>query len=259
MRDPVSRLSTGVLIINNISMKDIFLSVIIPAYNEEQRIKKTLEDLQRYFSQKKYAYEILIVDDGSTDKTQDVILKFKNNLNISLLKNDKNFGKGYSVKKGMLAVIGEYKLFMDADNSVPIEYFDKFLPYLNNGFDIVIGSIVVDGAKIKENVSHWRNWLGGFAKLIIRIVILPDILDSQRGFKVFSQKAADVVFRKQELNGFGFDIEILATAKQNGFKIKELPVVWSNPKGSKVGLRHYFFTILDLIAIKKNIIARRYE
>lgn len=240
-------------------MQKTFLSVIIPAYNEEQRISKTLNDLQRYFSKKRYAYEILIVDDGSIDKTQDVILKFKDKLNISIFKNEKNLGKGCSVKKGMLAASGEYKLFMDADNSVPIEYFDKFLPYLNDGFDIVIGSIAVDGGKIKENVFWWRNWLGIFAKLIIRIAVLSDISDSQRGFKVFSKKSADTVFKKQKLSGFGFDVEILAIAKQNGFKIKEMPVLWSNPEGSKVSLRHYFFTLLDLIVIKKNIVMRIYE
>lgn len=240
-------------------MQEVFLSVIIPAYNEELRIQKTLDGLEKYFSQKKYSHEIIVADDGSIDRTSDVVLRFKDDLNIFVTANGSNYGKGYSVKKGMFASSGEYKLFMDADNSVSIENLDTFLPYFNEGFDIIIGSIEINGAKIKENVAPWRSRLGRLSKLLIRFVALPDILDSQRGFKVFSKKAADVIFPKQMLNGFGFDIEILTIATRHGFKIKELPIVWSNPKGSKVYLRHYFLTLLELLTIKKNILLKRYD
>ena len=240
-------------------MRNIFISVIIPAYNEELRIQKTLEGLKKYFSQKKYFHEIIIADDGSIDKTTDVVLRFKDDLNISVIANELNYGKGYSVKKGMLASSGEYKLFMDADNSVSIENLDKFLPYFDEGFDIIIGSIEINCAKIRENVAPWRSRLGRLSKLLIRFVALPDIFDSQRGFKVFSKKAADIIFQKQMLNGFGFDIEILTIATRHSFKIKELPIVWSNPEGSKVCLKHYFLTLLELFTIKKNTLLKRYD
>jgi len=163
------------------------------------------------------------------------------------------------VKQGMLEARGKYRLFMDSDNSVPIDYFDKFLPYFSQGYDVVIGSIEVAGAKIEEHAAWYRRLLGHWAKLLIRFMAIWEIHDTQRGFKIFSEKAAREVFPLQTLTRWGFDIEILVISKNLGFRIKELPVTWNNPAGSKVTLGAYFTTLRDLLIVKKNLIFGKYN
>jgi len=240
--------------------KDVFLSVIIPAYKEEHRIGRTLEALNQYFEKQVFDYEILVVNDGSPDKTAEVVKGYEGKVKgLKLLDNTENHGKGYVVRQGMLHASGKYRLFTDADNSVPIEYFDEFLPYFKEGYDVVIGSIEVEGAKINEVAAWYRRFLGHWAKLLIRFLAIWDIHDTQRGFKVFSEKAAKDIFPLQTLTGWGFDIEVLVIAKRLGYKIKELPVVWSNPGESKVTLKAYITTLRDLLTVRKNILFGRYK
>ena len=196
----------------------IHLSVIIPAYNEEKRIFVTLLDVDKYLSNQKYSYEILVVSDGSTDNTAMVVEKLKPKIsNLKLIDNKKNHGKGYVVRQGMLEARGKYRLFMDADNSTTINHLDRFWPYFEQGYDVVIGSIEVEGAKIEENAAWYRRWLGRISKYIIRAGAgIWEIHDSQRGFKCFTEKAAKEVFLKQKLMRWGFDFEILALAKKMG-------------------------------------------
>jgi len=239
---------------------EIFLSVIMPAYNEEDRIGRTLEALDRYFKKQAFDYEILVVNDGSSDKTAEVVRGYEPKIKgLRLVDNAKNNGKGYVVKQGMLEASGKYRLFMDSDNSVPIDYFDKFLPYFSQGYDVVIGSIEVAGAKIEEHAAWYRRLLGHWAKLLIRFMAIWEIHDTQRGFKIFSEKAAREVFPLQTLTRWGFDIEILVISKNLGFRIKELPVTWNNPSGSKVTLGAYFTTLRDLLVVKKNLIFGKYN
>lgn len=235
--------------------KDIYLSVVIPAYNEAKRIETTLLSLKKYFKDKDYIYEIIIVNDGSSDNTSAVVLKFKKYFkDLILIENRKNRGKGYSVKRGMLAAKGEYKLFMDADNSVKIDNLDIFLPYCENGNDVVIGSIKIKGSRFKEGNGWHRRLLGNWSKILIRFLAVPGIYDTQRGFKLFSKRAANKVFKKQTIDRFGFDIELLTIARLFGFKIKELPVEWDNPSGSKVTFLSYFESLAELFKIKKNVL-----
>jgi len=243
-------------------MDNIYLSVIIPAYNEENRISRTLSDINRYLSKKRYSYEILVVNDGSKDRTVEVIKKLEDKIkNLKLIDNidnNENYGKGYVVKKGMLKAKGDYRLFMDADNSTSIDYLESFFTYFREGFDIVIGSIGVKGSQIIEKSGLHRRILGNLSKYLIRIMAIWEIHDTQRGFKCFTAKAAEDIFVRQTINRYGFDIEILVIAKKLGFKIKELSIKWNNPPGSKVSLFSYVQTLIELIKIKYNLIRRRY-
>ncbi len=238
-----------------------YLSVVIPAYNEEKRISVTLLDIDKYLTKQKYDYEIIVVSDGSTDNTANVVENLKSQIsNLKLIDNKKNCGKGCVVKQGMLEAEGEYKLFTDADNSTTIDHLDKFWPYTKEGYDVVIGSIEIEGAKIHEEAAWYRRLLGKYSKYIIRILAgLWEIRDSQRGFKLFSSKAAREIFSKQTIMRFGFDIEVLILAKKMGFKIKEVPVDWRNPGESKVTLKSYVRTFQELLKIKWNFITNKYK
>lgn len=229
------------------------LSVIIPAYNEENRIKETLGEVYSYLTRQNYSWEVIVVSDGSKDRTVEVVSEFiSNKPEISLIANTKNHGKGYVVRQGMLQAEGDYRLFTDADNSTSIDQIEKFWPYLiEENYEIAIGSIEVPGAVIHEQAQWYRRILGKYSKYIIRTVAgLWDIRDTQRGFKCFTKKSAIEIFSKTKIDRFGFDIEVLALAKKMGYKIKEVPVIWNNPSGSKVGLKSYFEVLKDLFKIR---------
>ncbi|MEK7520168.1 MAG: dolichyl-phosphate beta-glucosyltransferase [Patescibacteria group bacterium] len=240
--------------------KDIFLSVIIPAYNEEHRIAHTLEVIGKYVASKNFACEVLVVSDGSRDRTADIVREYSGRMPwLRVLDNTENHGKGYVVRQGMREARGQYRLFMDADNSVSIEYMDTFVPYFSQGYDVVIGSIEIAGAKIEEHAAWYRRALGHYAKLLIRALAIWEIHDTQRGFKMFSARAAQEVFALQTLTGWGFDIEILVISKKLGYKIKELPVVWNNMGESKVKLSAYITTLKDLFMVRWNMMMGKYR
>ena len=229
------------------------LSVIIPAYNEENRVKGTLEAIYNYLSRQNYSWEVIVVSDGSKDRTVEVVSEFiSNKPEISLIANTKNHGKGYVVRQGMFQAQGDYRLFTDADNSTSIEQIEKFWPYLTEeGYDIVIGSIEIPDAEIREKAQWYRRLLGRYSKYIIRLIAgLWSVHDTQRGFKLFTAKAAQNIFSRTKIDRFGFDIEVLALAKKMGYKIKEVPVVWDNPGDSKVSLKSYFEVLKDLFKIR---------
>ncbi|MEK7086813.1 MAG: dolichyl-phosphate beta-glucosyltransferase [Patescibacteria group bacterium] len=233
-------------------MVEPFLSVVIPAYNEEKRIAGTLKSVFDYLSRQKYFWEVIVVSDGSKDGTAEEVQKFAaRHKGFQLIKNLENHGKGYVVRQGMLTAKGERRLFTDADNSTSIEQIENFLPYFEKGYEIVIGSIEIKGAKIVENAQWYRRALGHYSKLLIRVVAgLWSIHDTQRGFKCFTSKAAEDVFSKTKIDRWGFDIEVLALAKRIGYKIKEIPVHWENPGESKVNLKSYFQVLAELFKIR---------
>lgn len=228
------------------------LSVIIPAYNEESRIKATLEAIYNYLSRQNYSWEAIVISDGSSDKTVEMVFEFiSNKPEFSLIANTLNRGKGFVVKQGMLQAQGDFRLFTDADYSTSIEQMEKFWPCFDEGYDIVIGSIEVSGAMINEQAQWYRRFLGHYSKYLIRIVAgLWKIRDTQRGFKCFSAKSAQDIFSRARIDRFGFDIELLALAKKMGYKIKEMPVIWNNPGKSHVHLMDYFATLKDLVRIR---------
>lgn len=237
------------------------LSVIIPAYNEENRIGSTLESLNSYLSKQTYAYEIIVVIDGAKDKTLQVAKAFSGKVkNLKFLYNSQNQGKGFVVRQGMLAAVGEARLFMDADSSTSIEQIENFWPFLNQGYDIVIASIQVPGAQVNEQAQWYRRLAGQMVKYVIRAVLgLWDIHDTQRGFKLFTAKAAQDIFSKCQVNRFGFDFEVLSLAKHKGYKIKELPVIWNNAGQSTVNLKSYITTFQELLKVRWNLWAGRYK
>ncbi|HEU5114530.1 MAG TPA: dolichyl-phosphate beta-glucosyltransferase [Candidatus Paceibacterota bacterium] len=241
--------------------RNIELSVIIPAYNEEKRIGATLADLERFFSRAQISHEIIVVSDGSTDKTPEIVRKFAERMSsLHLVEYAPNRGKGHAVRVGMLQARGDYRLFMDADNSVTIDTVEPFLEEMKrSGSEVVIGSIAFSNSEVIEHAGWYRRAFGKVSKLLIRTIAIPGIYDSQRGFKLFSNRAADTIFPLQKIDGFGFDIEILAIARTHGFSIRELPVSWDNPAGSKVRLRAYFDSFGELWRIYGNMLRGAYD
>ena len=218
---------------------DIYLSIVIPSYNEEKRIIPTLDKMCDYCERKDNSYEIIVVDDGSTDKTSEVIENFCKSLvkqTIRIIRNTKKHGKGFAVKRGVLSARGKFILFSDADMSTPIEEVEKLISFLNEGYQVAIGSRGLCESRIEIPQSVLRRSLGRLFNKFVRSSIIKDIMDTQCGFKCFTRDAAFAIFPKQEITGFCFDIELLSLAQRAGYKIKEVPVVWRNSLPSKVSL-----------------------
>ncbi len=237
-----------------------YLSGMIPAYNEEKAIKNTLLEINSFFANKNYNGEIIVVDDGSCDNTVAVAKKLKSIIkNLTVLKNKKNCGKGYSVKRGVLAANGKYRLFMDADNSTKIKQVDGFISFLENGYDIVIGNRDIKESRIEKHQSFYKEILGDLGNVFIRLFAVPGISDTQCGFKCFSGKFAEDVFPRLTVSRWGFDVEVLALANKFGYKIKSAPIIWKNKEDSNVRLKDYILTLIDLFRIKINLITKKYD
>ncbi len=236
------------------------LSVIIPAYNEEKRIGKTLGEINAYLSRQNYDYEILVVDNGSKDKTRDIVHELQGRIKGLKLVERNSGGKGKAVSAGMLEAQGDFRIFTDADNSTSIDQIEKMWPEFQNGFDVVIGSRDIKGAVLSPPQPWIRQvLLGEGFKLYRKLIIgLWGIEDTQCGFKGFSAKAAKEVFPKSKIDHFAFDPEILVLAQKSGYKIKEIPVVWKNDLDSKVKPSAIIKMALDLIKIKWNLINKKY-
>lgn len=231
-------------------MNEIYLSVVIPAYNEGKRLPKTLRIISNFLKKEQYTWEIIVVNDGSTDNTQQTLLNFQNN--IKILKNEKNFGKGYSSKKGILNAKGKHILLSDADLSTPIKEVNKLLKFLENSYDIAIGSRALKDSDIKIHQPFYRELMGKMFNKIIKILLFKDFLDTQCGFKLFKKGPAYEIFKRQKLDGFAFDVEIIYIAKKLGYKIKEVPITWLNSPNSRVGiLRDSIKMFMDVLRIKK--------
>jgi dolichyl-phosphate beta-glucosyltransferase len=240
---------------------EIRLSVIIPAYNEEKRITKILQEIDRYLSKQSYNYEIIVVSDGSKDKTAEVAKNLQSQIkNLRIIDNKENHGKGYVTRQGMLEAKGDYRLFTDADNSTSVDQVEKMWPEFEKGFDVVIGSRDIKGAVLDPPQPWLRNIiLGEGFKLFRKIVIgLWGIQDTQCGFKGLSKKATENVFPKCEIDRFAFDPEILVIAKKLGYKIKEVPVCWKNDPDSRVKFKSMVKMAIDLFKIRWNSIKGLY-
>ncbi|MFA4999046.1 MAG: dolichyl-phosphate beta-glucosyltransferase [Candidatus Paceibacterota bacterium] len=234
----------------------MYLSIIIPAYNEEKRLPGTLADIDNYLKKQNYDYEILVVENGSTDKTVEVVKKLSIQIKgLKLIEGSNKGGKGSAVKRGMLEASGDYRIFTDADNSTTIDQIEKMWPEFKAGFDIVIGSRDIKGAVLNPPQPWLRRIiLGDGFRLYRKLVIgLWDLEDTQCGFKGFTKKAAEDIFPKSIISHFSFDPEILIIGKRMGHKIKEIPVVWKNDLGSKVKPSSMISMALDLLKIRLNL------
>ena len=240
--------------------KKIYLSVIIPAYNEEDRIKNTLLEIDKFLTIQNYNYEIIVVDDGSCDGTAELVKNLQKNISkLEIISNQKNCGKGYAVRRGMLEACGKFRLFMDADNATGVEQIQNFFPFFQKGYEIVIGSRDLQNSQIKKHQPFYKEILGDIGNFLIQILVISGIKDTQCGFKCFSAKFAEDVFPKLKINRWGFDIEILILAQKKGYRIKTVPVIWTNDINSKVTLSAYLETLKELLQIKWNIIKGKYK
>jgi len=226
------------------------LSVVVPAYNEEQRLAVSLPVIKEYLERQPYTWEIVIVDDGSTDETSRVARELCGTANCLLLRNQPNRGKGYSIRRGMLEARGRFRLFSDADLSTPIEELDKFWKYVEEGNSVVIGSRALPDSQLEVRQSASRELAGRVFNAAVQTLLIRGILDSQCGFKLFTAEAAEQVFQRQELYGFAFDVEILLIARKLGFKIKEAPVRWIDSPASRVSTWGGVLGFWDLLRLK---------
>jgi glycosyltransferase involved in cell wall biosynthesis len=230
-------------------MKQPFLSVIIPAHNEETRILNTVSQLQSFFDSKSYSYEVLIIENGSTDNTYDIGKTLTEKMEGFNIISIDEAGKGIAVKHGISLTTGKYRLIADSDFSMPVEEIEKFIPPVTD-CEINIGSREVQGA-VRYNEPPIRHFIGRVFNLMVRIILFPDLKDTQCGFKCFRGDIADEIFPYQSLKGWAFDVEVLQIARLHGWKIKEIPINWYYFPGSKVNVfRDSLKMFLDLIRIK---------
>lgn len=239
-----------------------YISVIIPAYNEEHRIVQTLTDVNAWLSDQTFLWEVIVVNDGSTDNTISVVQKlFQGQSNLTLISLDYNQGKGAAIRKGMLYARGDYRLFMDADNQIHISELEKFIP-LADKQSILIGSKYADSQNnlTRKDISFSRKLVSRLGNLMIRFFFDIQIKDTQCGFKLFPAQIADNLFRLQLLNRFSFDVEILTLATLFGVQIIELPITLYPDQDSRIRTLHDSLHVgLDLIRIKLGIWCNRYK
>lgn len=236
------------------------LSVIIPAHNEEKNIVGTVEAINKYLDDKKVDHEIIVVVNGSKDKTLELVKSLLPKIPALKLIERLVGGKGFAVKEGMLHAGGDYRLFTDADNSTSIDHIEKMMPYFENGYGVVIGSIAAKGHKIAAGSEPvWRRVAGKMGNIFIQIMAVPGIYDTQRGFKMFTAKAVQDIFPRITIAGWGFDVEVLALARKFGHKIKEVPVIWKNDPNSHVGLKAYIQVLRETMLVRLNLITGKYK
>lgn len=235
-----------------------YLSVIIPAYNEAKRLPLTLIDIDKHLQKVPFDYEIIIVDNNSHDATREIANRFATIMKNVRVIECRTQGKGAAVRKGMIEAHGQVRLFTDADNSTSVDQFSKMQHFFREGYDVVIGSRDVEGAKLDPPQAWYRVLLGNMGNLFIQFMLLKGIKDTQCGFKAFTDKASEKIFPLATVVGWGFDVEVLALAKMFGFKIAEIPVTWVNDTASKVKSTAYISVLLEVVRIKLKMVRGYY-
>ena len=232
-------------------MSAVRLSVVIPAYNEAAVIRQTLREVAAYLDAAGLTHEIVVVDDGSTDGTVAVVRELESRLPSLRLIQASHQGKGGAVKQGALEATGEAVLFMDADHSTRIEELQNYLPWLEDGFEVVIGSRKMPGAEVRVHQPPMREAMGRVFTWLTNRLLGTRVTDITCGFKCFTAEAAAEIFRLQRIAGWGFDAEILFIARRRGYRIKEVPVVWTDDATTKVRLLHDTLRSLsELVSIR---------
>ena len=244
------------------SNNDVYLSVIVPAYNEAERLPKTLRRFQEYLSRQPYSYEIVVVNDGSRDGTAEIAERMKSEIkNLRIIDRKKNCGKGYTVMEGMLAAHGKIRLFADADNATDISHFERMRPLFDKGYEVVICSRDPKDAKgARQAVPQvwWKRILGNIGNLYIQWLAVPGVWDTQCGFKAFRDYAAEKIFSVSKINRWAFDVEALALARRLNYKIGMAPANWVNDPRSAVKISSYFKTLWEVFKISRNIRKGKY-
>ena len=240
----------------------IQLSVVIPAFNEASRLPGTLCHVAEYLSAQPYRSEILVVDDGSTDGTAQIVTRWQcGQVPVRLLSHpdQANHGKGAAIRRGMLEAHGRFRLFMDADNSTTVDQVCRFWQFFEGGCEIVIGSRNVEGAKVVVHQAWYKELAGKLGNWVIRLLVVPGISDTQAGFKMFTQESAETLFALLTIESWGYDIELLAIARCRNYQLREAPITWVNATGSRVSLKSYFQVLADIWRIRRNVRAGLYR
>lgn len=245
-------------------METPFLSVVVPAYKEGERIGRNLLEIDKYLKGKTYTYEIVVVEDGSPDNTAEIAKNYALQIpHLRVIDNVENKGKGFVVRQGLLEARGQYRVFLDADGSTSITHLDAFLPAFEEGYDVVIGSRKIEGSFIQVHQPRHREIMGEGGNWLIRIVLgLWRYPDTQCGFKMLSARAAQAVAERMVVDRFGFDFELIALALALEFKVKQLPVRWMNETGTTVSLtgpNGFIQVLIDLFKTKWRLLTGQYR
>jgi len=229
-----------------------FLSLIIPAHNEETRLSETLKHVFEFADRQSYSIEVLVVENGSLDKTFQIAKDFAaQHLQMRVLQNAQS-GKGRAVRQGMLAAQGEYRFMCDVDLSMPVDEINRFLPPALKGYEIAIASREAPGS-VRYQEPYYRHFVGRIYNGLIRALALPGLQDTQCGFKCFTGSVAEDLFLRQTLTGWSFDVEVLFIARLLGYKVIEIPIHWYYNPHSKISVvRDSFKMGVDLLTIRLN-------
>ena len=240
---------------------DIRLSVVIPAFNEARRLPQTLEDVLAYLGRQTYGSEVVVVDDGSTDDTARLVREWPANgtaLRVVAHPDGRNHGKGATVRRGFADARGQYRLFMDADNSTTLSHIEAFWPWFEQGYDVVIGSRGITGAHVVVHQPWYKELGGKLGNRIIRALAAPGIADTQAGFKMFSQRCIEEILPTLTIDRWGFDVELIVAARCRGYRVKELPITWHNNFASTVPASAYVQVLGEVWRVRKQRAAGRY-
>jgi len=235
------------------------LSIIIPAHNEEHRLPATLDTVHRFLEAQSYSAEILVVENGSHDRTLEIAEEYARRMPELRVLHESGRGKGLAVRAGMLAARGEYRFICDADLSMPIEEVNRFIPPVLPDMDIAIASREAPGA-VRYDEPAFRHFTGRAFNLVVRVLGLPGLQDTQCGFKCFRAAVAEKLFPRQTILGWTFDVEVLFIARKYGYRIVEIPIPWYYNPESKVNvLRDAYQVGRDLIRIRLNYARGQYD
>ena len=233
-------------------MVNPLLSIIIPAHNEENRLPPSLLAVSNFLSRQEYSSEILVIENGSSDRTFEIAQSYIKEIPGLKVIREQKAGKGLAVKRGMLAAQGQYRIFCDADFSMPVEEIQKFLPPQINRYDVAIASRELAGSK-RVNEPEYRHKIGRIFNSMVRWSVLPGLQDTQCGFKAFRADVAEKVFQQQTLPGWAFDAEVLVIARKQGFQIQEVPITWYYKPGTRLHIiKDSFQMAVDLLTIRHN-------
>jgi len=231
----------------------IRLSVVIPAFNEEQRLPRTLDSVESYQAARDYASEIVVVDDGSRDGTAHLVRERTAAVPLRLISHPDgaNHGKGATVRLGFAAGRGQFRLFMDADNSTTIDQIERFWPHFDTGYDVVVGSRGAPGAEVVVRQRLIRDLGGKLGNRIIQILAARGIRDTQAGFKMFRGSCIDDLLPLLRIDRWGFDVELIVAARCRGYKVREVPIRWENAPGSKVPAGAYLQVLAEVWRVRQ--------